>query len=100
MIPVRPLKLTYPLLFSKKEDRFETLKCTDIEIDNDETSISKIQRLAQRFKKIGLTEIKVYNETAGKEGGPTAADFSKFLKGDAIVHEKALKGDAKSHGAS
>jgi hypothetical protein len=70
-------------------------------IDSDNTAMNKIQRDAERFKKVGMIEVKVYNETAGKKGGDTDVKFSSFLKGDvADVHEKALKGDAKSHGTA
>ena len=63
--------------------------------------MKKIQRAADRFKTVGMIEVKVYNETAGKEGGDTNVKFTGFLKNEvAAVHEKALKGDAKSHGTT
>jgi len=70
-------------------------------IDSDDASMNKIKRLAQRFEKVGTIEIRVYSETAGREGGNTEAKFKDFLKDDvAEIPEKALKGDTKSHGTA
>jgi hypothetical protein len=70
-------------------------------IDSDDASMNKIKRLAQRFQKVGTIEIRVYSETAGREGGNTEAKFKDFLKDDvAEIPEKALKGDTKSHGTA
>ena len=77
------------------------MRCANKLLDSDDTPIMSIQRAADRFKKVGMIEVKVYNETAGKEGGDTNVKFTGFLKKKvAGVHEKALKGDAKSHGTA
>ncbi|KAE9368746.1 hypothetical protein N431DRAFT_547659 [Stipitochalara longipes BDJ] len=81
--------------------KLRKFKFAKIETNSDDTPIKSIQRAADRFKKVGMIEVKVYNETAGKEGGDTDARFAGFMKNEVVdVHEKALKGDAKSHGTA
>jgi hypothetical protein len=49
---------------------------------------------------VGTIEIKVYREDYGKQGGPTPGTTKGFQRPNEVVPEKALKGDAKSHGTA
>lgn len=62
---------------------------------------SKVQRIIQRMQKVGTIEIKVFSENYGKQGGDMNATSEGFLESDdETIPEKALKGQAKSHGTA
>ncbi|KAF8860117.1 hypothetical protein BDZ45DRAFT_741723 [Acephala macrosclerotiorum] len=69
-----------------------------IETTGDSAESKKVKRLHQRLLKVGLIEIKVFRETAGKKGAKLDADLAAFMKDDERknVPEKAIKGEAKS----
>jgi len=52
------------------------------------------------MKKIGRVEVWVFRGRYGKKGGDTEGSSKGFLKRDTEVHEKTIKGEAKSHGAA
>jgi hypothetical protein len=68
-------------------------------IDSDNSPMDAIKRQAQRLQKKGTIEIRVYNGDYGRKGGDTPGTSEGFFKRGSInVPEKALKGQAKSHG--
>ena len=72
-------------------------------IKRDGLPIREVQRQAQRLKKRGLIEIKVYHQVYrgnhGEEGGGTMNTFAGYLMEEGtVVQEKALKDYSKSHG--
>lgn len=66
----------------------------DMEIDSDMTTEAKVQRMAERMKKIGTIEIKVYRQMYGKKGGPIETSTKSILrrKEREAVPEKSIKG--------
>ena len=54
--------------------------------------------MAERLLPVGTIEIKVYRENYGKKGGETPGTTRGFHKQNEVIPEKALKGEAKSHG--
>lgn len=63
---------------------------------------TQTNRECQRMLPVGMIEIRAYRTTYGKPGGPTKwASRNGWLKrkGETVT-EKALKGDAKSHGTA
>ena len=68
-------------------------------IDSDNAPIDAMRRQAQRMQKKGTIEIRVYNGDYGRKGGGTPGTSEGFFgRGNVHVPEKALKGQAKSHG--
>lgn len=61
---------------------------------------AKVKRLTQRLLPVGTIEIKVYRENYGKQGGETPGTTKGFRIGNEVFPEKAMKGDAKSHGTT
>ena len=62
---------------------------------------AEVKLLAQKLKKVGVIEIRVHSETAGRVGGPVRYSVKGLmLEGTQDVPENALKGDAKSHGTA
>ncbi|KAH8813332.1 hypothetical protein F5884DRAFT_856603 [Xylogone sp. PMI_703] len=59
-----------------------------------------IQKQKQRLSRIGKITVSVFRSTCGARGGPSESTFGGFLRkrSDNKVHEKAMKGDSKSHG--
>jgi hypothetical protein len=70
-------------------------------VDDQTLKMSKMSRIAQRMRKVGMIEIRVYRCNYGKPGGDTEARPEGFLDPTGTeVPEKTLKGTPKSHGAS
>lgn len=68
--------------------------------DSSTPEFNKVKRLAQRLLPVGTIEIKVYRESYGKQGGETPGTTIGFHNRNEVIPEKALKGEAKSHGTA
>ncbi|TGO87593.1 hypothetical protein BPOR_0216g00030 [Botrytis porri] len=74
-------------------------KFMGLKTNEESMSYTAIQRIGESMAKIGKIEIKVYRTTYGKKGGDVKNSKKGFLtKKNREVPEKALKGEAKSHG--
>ncbi|KAF7910814.1 uncharacterized protein EAF01_002323 [Botrytis porri] len=76
-------------------------KFMGLKTNEESMSYTAIQRIGESMAKIGKIEIKVYRTTYGKKGGDVKNSKKGFLtKKNREVPEKALKGEAKSHGTA
>ena len=69
------------------------------EEDRSQSTAAK-KREVEYMKKAGCIEVRVHRGRYGKKGGDTEGSSKGFLKRDTEVHEKIIKGEAKSHGAA
>ena len=75
-------------------------------VESDENGIdmerADVKRLAQKLKKVGVIEIRVHSETAGRKAPPKqySGEGLLLLSEHHNVPETALKGDAKTHGTT
>ncbi|KAF7953831.1 uncharacterized protein EAE97_001230 [Botrytis byssoidea] len=76
-------------------------KFMGLKTNEESMSYTALQRVKESMAKIGKIEIKVYRTMYGKKGGDVKNSKKGFLtKNNREVPEKALKGEAKSHGTA
>jgi hypothetical protein len=76
-------------------------KFAKIETHSDFAKSSKIESMAEFIKPVGMIEVKVFNETAGENGGDITATSEGFLSSNGLtVPEKSTKATSKSHGTA
>lgn len=65
-----------------------------METESDMVTLAKVQRMAERMKKVGMIEIKVHRQMYGKRGGPVETSTKNILKRKEreSVPEKSVKG--------